>query len=151
MRVYFLFFCLCFLTSCLNVKELEYKGFNDISFSKKNGCNPFCIYLDVYNPNNFKINLKSGNGDALIDSHNIGEIRLANTTKLVSNQVTTVELTIITESEKFLKALFNSLEFLMGKQIDLQIIGEIKAKVFGIGKKVKFNEHHKLSLKDLNN
>ena len=105
MRVYFLFFCLCFLTSCLNVKELEYKGFNDISFSKKNGCNPFCIYLDVYNPNNFKINLKSGNGDALIDSHNIGEIRLANTTKLVSNQVTTVELTIITESEKFLKEL----------------------------------------------
>ena len=90
-------------------------------------------------------------GGALIDLHNIGEIRLANTTKLLPNQVTAVELTIITESEKFVKALFNSLEFLMGKEIDLQIIGEIKAKVFGIGKKVKFNEHHKLSLKDLNN
>ena len=68
MRVYFLFFCLCFLTSCLNVKELEYKGFNDISFSKKNGCNPFCIYLDVYNPNNFKINLDVDKNFSMLQS-----------------------------------------------------------------------------------
>jgi hypothetical protein len=62
-----------------------------------------------------------------------------------------VELLIIPESDKFLKAIFSSFEFLMGEQIDLQIIGQIKAKVFGISKKVKFNEHQKLRLEDLQN
>ena len=47
-----------------------------------------------------------------------------------------------------MKTIFSSIGVIMGETVELKIIGKIKAKVYGLGKKITFSEQQDLSLKD---
>lgn len=136
-----------YLISCVSFKDLEYKGFNGLSFSKTNGCEPFCANIDIYNPNKYNIKLNNGSGEALINSKNFGKIKINNTI-LKAEQTSTIELIILSSSDQFMKTIFSSIGVIMGETVELKIIGKIKAKVYGLGKKITFSEQQDLSLKD---
>ena len=136
-----------YLISCVSFKDLEYKGFNGLSFSKTNGCDPFCANIDIYNPNKYNIKLKNGSGEALINSKNFGKIKINNTI-LKAEQTSTIELIILSSSDQFMKTIFSSIGVIMGETVELKIICKIKAKVYGLGKKITFSEQQDLSLKD---
>ena len=136
-----------YLISCVSFKDLEYKGFNGLSFSKTNGCDPFCANIDIYNPNKYNIKLNNGSGEALIISKNFGKIKINNTI-LKAEQTSTIELIILSSSDQFMKTIFSSIGVIMGETVELKIIGKIKAKVYGLGKKITFSEQQDLSLKD---
>ena len=136
-----------YLISCVSFKDLEYKGFNGLSFSKTNGCDPFCANIDIYNPNKYNIKLNNGSGEALINSKNFGKIKINNTI-LKAEQTSTIELIILSSSDQFMKTIFSSIGVIMGETVELKIIGKIKAKVYGLGKKITFSEQQDLSLKD---
>ena len=87
-----LFFC---FSSCISFKDLEYKGFNGLSISKNNGCDPFCANIYLHNPNKYNIKIKNGNGEALINSKKIGEIKINNKTVLKAEQTSTIQLIIL--------------------------------------------------------
>ena len=148
MTKYLTVFLVFSLISCVSFKDLECKGFKELSFSKTNGCNPFCANIDIYNPNKYNIKLKNGSGEALINSKNIGKIKINNNTVLKGEQTTTIELIIVSSSDQFIKTLFSSIGVMMGKTVKLKIEGKIKAKVYGLGKKISFSEQQDLSLKD---
>tara|TARA_B100001093_G_scaffold234138_1_gene224526 strand:- start:2250 stop:2705 length:456 start_codon:yes stop_codon:yes gene_type:complete len=145
---YLLVFLLFFLISCVSFQDLEYKGFTGLSFSKTHGCDPFCANIDIYNPNKYNIKLKNGSGEALINSKNIGEIKINNNAVLKSEQTSTIELIIVSSSNQFMKTLFSSIDVIMGKTVKLKIEGKIKAKVYGLGKQISFSEQQDLRLKD---
>ena len=59
---------------CFSYKDLEYKGISNISFSNQNGCDPICIYIDIYNPNPYNIKLQKGLGELSIKENVIGDL-----------------------------------------------------------------------------
>ena len=143
--IFFIVFC---LSSCITFKDLEYEGFNGLSFSKTNGCDPFCANIDIYNPNKYKIKLKNGSGEALINSKKVGEIKINNNTVLKAEQTSTIQLIIVSSSDQFMKTLLSSIGVIMGKKVELKIEGKIKAKLYGFGKKINFSEKQDIGLKD---
>ena len=145
----FIIFLAFILSSCINYKDLEFKGISNLSFSRQDGCNPICVYIDIFNPNSFNIKLQSGSGKAEINSKALGNLKLKKRTKLKSNQTSTVQLKISSSGDQLLKTIFNSLEFILGKKVDFKLTGKIKAKVYGIPKSVSFNETRQISMQDL--
>ena len=149
MKKYFTFFIVFILASCINYKELEFKGISSVSLSKKNGCNPICIYIDIYNPNNFNIKLQKGNGKLEINDKNIGDFQLNERAKLKSNEISTIQLKVSSTSNKFFQTIFNSIQVLFGEKVNLSLIGKIKAKAYAISKRISFNESRKIGIEDL--
>ena len=149
MKKYFTFFIVFILASCINYKELEFKGISSVSLSKKNGCNPICIYIDIYNQNNFNIKLQKGNGKLEINDKNIGDFQLNERAKLKSNEISTIQLKVSSTSNKFFQTIFNSIQVLFGEKVNLSLIGKIKAKAYGISKRISFNESRKIGIEDL--
>ena len=149
MKKYFTFFIVFILASCINYKELEFKGISSVSLSKKNGCNPICIYIDIYNPNNFNIKLQKGNGKLEINDKKIGDFQLNERAKLKSNEISTIQLKVSSTSNKFFQTIFNSIQVLFGEKVNLSLIGKIKAKAYGISKRISFNESRKIGIEDL--
>tara|TARA_B100000900_G_C20175288_1_gene551578 strand:- start:87 stop:542 length:456 start_codon:yes stop_codon:yes gene_type:complete len=149
MKKYFILFIVSILSSCITYKELEFKEINNFSLSKQSGCNPICIYVDIYNPNNFNIKLQKGNGRLEINEKKVGELHINQKAKLKSNNVSTVQLMISSTSKNVFKTLFSSIEVLFGKKVNLSIIGYIKAKAYGISHKISFNESRQIGIEDL--
>ncbi len=149
MNKYFIYFSAFIFTSCFSYKELEFKGINNISFSKQSGCNPICVYIDIFNPNNYNIKIKNGNASLAVNDKNIGNLQLNQKVKLKSNEVAVLQLNISSTSTKVFKTIFSSIEVLFGKKVNLIIIGNIKAKVYGFSKKISFNESRKIGIGDL--
>ena len=146
---YLLIFLVFSLTSCFTYKDLEYKGISNISFAKKNGCDPLCIYIDIFNPNPYNIKLQKGQGDVKVKGKKLGDLNINNRTRLKSNHTSTIQLMISSDGDQIFKTLFSSLEVLLGKKVKLNISGKIKASVYRLSKKIAFDENQMISLQDL--
>lgn len=138
-----------FLTSCFSYKDLEYKGISNISFSNQNGCDPICIYIDIYNPNPYNIKLQKGLGELSIKENVIGDLSIKKRSKLKSSSNSTIQLMMSSSNDQIFKTLFSSLEVILGKKVKLNISGKIKASVYGLTKTISFDENQMISLKEL--
>jgi len=151
MRKYFIITLSFFLSSCISFRDLEFKGISNISFSKNKECFPMCIHVDIFNPNNFSIKLQKAIGQVYISEKKIGNFKLQNRVKLTGEKISTVKIVVSASSDQLIKTIINSIEFILGKKIDLILDGKVKGKVYGISRKMNFNESYKLGAADFIN
>ena len=110
-----------------------------------------CIHLDIFNPNNFSIKLQKAAGQVYISEKKIGDFKLENRVKLIGKKISTVKIVVSASSNQLIKTIINSIEFIFGKKIDLILDGKVKGKVYGISRKIDFNESYKLGVSDITN
>ena len=151
MRKNFIIISIFFLSSCISFRDLEFKGISNISFSKNKECFPMCIHVDIFNPNNFSIKLQKAIGQVYISEKKIGDLKLENRVKLIGEKISTVKIVVSASSDQLIKTIINSIEFIFGKKIDLILDGKVKGKVYGISRKIDFNESYKLGVSDITN
>ena len=151
MRKYFIITLSFFLSSCISFRDLEFKGISNISFSKNKERFPMCIHVDIFNPNNFSIKLQKAIGQVYISEKKIGNFKLENRVKLTAKKNSTANIVVSASSDQLIKTIINSIEFILGKKIDIIFDGKVKGKVYGISRKMDFNESYKLGAADIMN
>ena len=142
-RVGLLFLLVLSLSSCGIYKELEFKGVNDVSFAKSKDCDPICLSIDVYNPNTFNITLKNAEGFVELSSKELGVLKLENEAKLTANNITTIDLMVSPNESNLISMLLNSIGLIYSRNIEFKVYGDLKVKVLGIAKSIKFDQTKK--------
>ena len=130
--------------SCSIYKPIEFKEFKDYSFSSKEGCNPICIKLEFYNPNFYNVGIRSAKIKAHINNDELGILKLNNQPILRANQESILDFSINTESAHIQPIFAGVLNYFLGKDLKLSIVGNIKVKVLSLTKDIKIDEVYKL-------
>ena len=128
------------LFSCSIYKPIEFKEFKDYSFSSEKGCNPICSKLSFYNPNFYKVTIKSAKIKAHLNNEELGFLKLNNQPIFKNNQESVMDLSINTESKNIQPILSGFLNYFVGKDVKLSVDGFIKVKALGFSKEIKIDE-----------
>ena len=148
MREFSSFLLIILLSSCTVYKDLEFKGVNEVSFSKSKGCDPICLSIDVYNPNPFNITLKNAEGFVELSSNELGSLKLEDEAKLTSKNTVTIDLIITSNESNLLAMVLNSIGLIYSRGIEFKVYGDLKVKALGMAKNIKFNETKKITNDD---
>tara|TARA_B110000459_G_C16580275_1_gene480948 strand:+ start:425 stop:862 length:438 start_codon:yes stop_codon:yes gene_type:complete len=131
---------LSFLFSCSIYKPIEFKGFEDYSFSEENGCNPICIELSLFNPNPYNIVLKSGNVKGILGKDDLGVLEIPDSYILKKNSTSNLNLSFSAEIKSIIPVVSGFFNYITGNEVILLVDGSLKVKALGISKKIKINE-----------
>lgn len=125
-----------FLTSCFDYEDVEFKGVQNVGIEGRSEGNiTLRIDMKVNNPNNYNIKIKKSALDVYVNGSRVGRTKMKNNIVLKKNYQEVYPL-YLSLSEKELKssALSTIGSFLKGS-MKVRIKGDIKAKVYGVGKK----------------
>lgn len=125
-----------FLTSCFDYEDVEFKGVQNVGIEGRSEGNiTLRIDMKVNNPNNYNIKIKKSALDVYVNGSKVGRTKMKNNIVLKKNYQEVYPL-YLSLSEKELKssALSTIGSFLKGS-MKVRIKGDIKAKVYGVGKK----------------
>ena len=128
------------ISSCSLYKPLEFKGMEDYSFSEQDGCNPICVELSFFNPNPYKIVLKSANVKGLLGKEDIGVLEITDSYVLKKSGISKINLSFSTEIKSFIPVISGFFSYITGNEVTLLIDGTLKVKALGVSKKIKINE-----------
>ena len=128
------------ISSCSFYKPIEFKGVEDYSFSKEDGCNPICIELSFFNPNPYSIILKSANVKGLLGKEDIGVLEILDSHILKKRDISKFNLSFSTEIKSFIPVVSGFFSYITGNEVTLLIDGTLKVKALGVSKKIKINE-----------
>ena len=128
------------ISSCSFYKPIEFKGAEDYSFSKEDGCNPICIELSFFNPNPYSIILKSANVKGLLGKEDIGVLEISDSHILKKRDISKINLSFSTEIKSFIPVVSGFFSYITGNEVTLLIDGTLMLKVLGVSKKIKINE-----------
>ena len=148
MREFSSFLLIILLSSCTVYKDLEFKGVNEVSFSKSKGCDPICLSIDVYNPNPFNITLKNAEGFVELSSNELGSLKLEDEAKLTAKNTVTIDLIITSNESNLLAMVLNSIGLIYSRGIEFKVYGDLKVKALGMAKNIKFNDTKKITNDD---
>lgn len=143
-------FSIFFLTSCFDYEDVEFKGVKNFGVENRSDGNiTVRIDLKVNNPNNYNIKIKKSSLDIFVNGAKIGKTKMKNNIVLKKNQQDEYPL-YLTLSEKELKgsALSTIGSFLKGS-MKVRIKGDIKAKVYGVGKKFPIDIEEPVNLRSI--
>ena len=139
-----------FLTSCFDYEDVEFKGVQNVALEGRSEGNiTLRIDMKVNNPNNYNIKIKKSSLDIFVNGVKIGKTKMKNNIVLKKNQQDEYPL-YLTLSEKELKgsALSTIGSFLKGS-MKVRIKGDIKAKVYGVGKKFPIDIEEPVNLRSI--
>jgi len=125
-----------FLTSCFDYEDVEFRGVQNVGLEGRSEGNiTLRIDMKVNNPNNYNIKIKKSALDVYVNGSKVGRTKMKNNIVLKKNYQEVYPL-YLSLSEKELKssALSTIGSFLKGS-MKIRIKGDIKAKVYGVGKK----------------
>ena len=125
-----------FLTSCFDYEDVEFRGVQNVGLEGRSEGNiTLRIDMKVNNPNNYNIKIKKSALDVYVNGSRVGRTKMKNNIVLKKNYQEVYPL-YLSLSEKELKssALSAIGSFLKGS-MKVRIKGDIKAKVYGVGKK----------------
>ncbi len=125
-----------FLTSCFDYEDVEFRGVQNVGLEGRSEGNiTLRIDMKVNNPNNYNIKIKKSALDVYVNGSKVGRTKMKNNIVLKKNYQEVYPL-YLSLSEKELKssALSAIGSFLKGS-MKVRIKGDIKAKVYGVGKK----------------
>ena len=128
------------ISSCSFYKPIEFKGVEDYSFSKEDGCNPICVELSFFNPNPYSIILKSANVKGLLGKEDIGVLEISDSHILKKRDISKINLSFSTEIKSFVPVVSGFFSYITGNEVTLLIDGTLMLKVLGVSKKIKINE-----------
>ena len=140
-------FSIIFLTSCFDYEDVEFKGVQNIGLEGRSGGNiTVRIDMKVKNPNKYKIKIKKSSLDVFINGSKVGKTKIKNDVVLKKNHQDVYPL-YLTFSEKELKSsALASIGSLLTGRMKVRIKGDIKAKVYGIGKKFPIDVEEPVNL-----
>ena len=143
-------FSIFFFTSCLDYEDVEFKGVQNFGIEDRSAGNiTVRIELKVNNPNNYNIKIKKSSLDVFVNGAEVGKTKMKNNIVLKKNHQDVYPL-YLTLSEKELKgsALSSIGSFLKGS-MKVRIKGDIKAKVYGVGKKFPIDMEEQVNLRSI--
>jgi len=140
-------FSIVFLTSCFDYEDVEFKGVQNIGLEGRSGGNiTVRIDMKVKNPNNYNIKIKKSSLDVFVNGSKIGKTKIKNNIVLKKNHQEVYPL-FLTLSEKELKgSALSSIGSLLRGSMKVRIKGNIKAKVYGFGKKFPIDVEQPVNL-----
>ena len=143
-------FSIFFLTSCFDYEDVEFKGVQNFGLENRSEGNiTVRIDLKVNNPNNYNIKIKRSSLDIFVNGARVGKTKMKNNIVLKKNHQDVYPL-YLTLSEKELKgsALSSIGSFLKGS-MKLRLKGDIKTKVYGVGKKFRIDIEEPINLRSI--
>jgi len=143
-------FSIFFLTSCFDYEDVEFKGVQNFGLEGRLGGNiTVRIDLNVNNPNNYNIKIKKSSLDVFVNGSKVGKTKIKNDIVLKKNREDVYPL-YLTFSEKELKgSALSSIGSLLTGSMKVRIKGDIKAKVYGVGKKFPIDVEEPVSFRSL--
>ena len=143
-------FSIVFLTSCFDYEDVEFKGVQNIGLEGRAGGNiTVRIDMKVNNPNNYNIKIKKSSLDVFINGSKVGKTKIKNDIVLKKNRQDVYSM-YLTLGEKELKgSALSSIGSLLTGSMKVRIKGDIKAKVYGVGKKFPIDVEEPVSLRSL--
>jgi LEA14-like dessication related protein len=143
----FTLFSIVFLTSCFDYEDIDFKGVQNIGLEgRSRGTITVRIDMKVNNPNNYNIKIKKSSLDVFVNGSKVGKTKMKNDVVLKKNHQDVYPL-YLTFSEKELKSsALASIGSLLTGKMKVRIKGDIKAKVYGIGKKFPIDVEEPVNL-----
>ena len=135
----FVLFLIIF-SSCSIYKPLEFKGISNYSFSKKDGCKPICVDLNIYNPNPYDITFKSAIIKGSVGKHNLGELNFSELYSLKKMTLSNINLKFDSELNSFMPLAAGIFNYISGSEVVLSVDGILNVKVLGFSKKILINQ-----------
>jgi len=123
---------LCFMSSCREPKDLEFREFHNLSLEKLGfaGAN-LKVDLVYYNPNNFGLELNRTDLDIYIDSTYLGHSSQDLQVAIPKRDIFTIPLKIELDMKNLLK---NGIMTLLNKQVNVRLLGKVKVGKAGVFK-----------------
>jgi LEA14-like dessication related protein len=140
-------FSVFFLTSCFDYKDVDFKGVQNIGLEDRSG-GTITVRIDmkVNNPNSYNIKINKSSLDVFVNGSKVGKTKMNNNVVLKKNHQDVYPL-YLTLSEKELKrSALTSIGSLLTGKMKVRIKGDIKAKVYGIGKKFPIDVEEPVNL-----
>ena len=138
-NLFFVLFLIIF-SSCSIYKPVEFKGISNYSFSKKDGCKPICIELNIYNPNPYDITFKSAIIKGSVGKHNLGELSFSELYSLKKMTLSNINLRFDSELNSFIPLAAGIFNYFLGSEVVLSIDGILNVKVLGFSKNILINQ-----------
>jgi LEA14-like dessication related protein len=140
-------FSIVFLTSCFDYEDIDFKGVQKIGLEgRSRGTITVRIDVKVNNPNSYNIKIKRSSLDVFINGSKVGKTKIKNDVVLKKNHQDVYPL-YLTFSEKELKSsALASIGSLLTGRMKVRIKGDIKTKVYGIGKKFPIDVEEPVNL-----
>ena len=138
-NLFFVLFLIIF-SSCSIYKPVEFKGISNYSFSKKDGCKPICIELNIYNPNPYDITFKSAIIKGSVGKHNLGELNFSELYSLKKMTLSNINLKFDSELNSFMPLAAGIFNYISGYEVVLSIDGILNVKVLGFSKNILINQ-----------
>ncbi len=137
-----------FLTSCFSYKELELGDVSDVKVNKvSNGGIEIQAGIKINNPNNYKIKVKKIDADLFVNGQKVGKMNLSKKVVLAKKSDQTQNFAVNTQLSNLISAMPS---LLFGGEINLQMKGYIKGKVFILSKKFPIEAEKRISTQDFN-
>ena len=138
-NLFFVLFLIIF-SSCSIYKPVEFKGISNYSFSKKDGCKPICIELNIYNPNPYDITFKSAIIKGSVGKYNLGELNFSELYSLKKMTLSNINLKFDSELNSFMPLAAGIFNYISGSEVVLSIDGILNVKVLGFSKNILINQ-----------
>ncbi|MFT3911590.1 MAG: LEA type 2 family protein [Ferruginibacter sp.] len=131
------FIFLLFMTSCRAPKDLEFRGFKNITVENIGfaGAN-LNVEVVAYNPNNYGVELNRTDLDIYLDSTYLGHSSQDLQVKVPRRQEFTVPLKVELDMKNIIK---NGLSSLMNKQVLVKVMGKVRVGKAGVYKTFDVN------------
>ena len=147
--VFFLLFSLglCFpAKASFWYKDLEYLAMENFKAAKGDGKMLISFDYIINNPNWYNITLKPSVLKLTIAGSDCGEVMILDKINIKRKTKAAYAFTLVGDSSKFLKSGFSSVWTMISKgEIDFNLLGALKAGVFGLTKKWKMDYTYKMT------
>jgi LEA14-like dessication related protein len=149
-RIFFFAGLIMMLQSCAVYKEVEVKEILDINILEMNNDGADCeIFLNVENPNNYKITLTESEVDLFFESKFLGHVELVENLVLPKKSVSTVKMKCKADYESLQQVLGNVITLLFKTEYVMEGKGFVKGKALLVGKKFPVEFKEKISREDM--
>jgi LEA14-like dessication related protein len=136
------------LTSCFSYKELELGDVSDVKVKKVgNGGIEIQAGIRIKNSNNYKIKVKKIDADLFVNGQKVGKMNLSKKVILLRKSDQVQSFAVNTQLSNLIAAMPS---LLFGGEINLQMKGYIKGKVFIFSRKFPIEAEKKISTQDFN-
>ena len=135
------------LTSCFDYEDVDFKGVQKFGLEDRSGGN-ITIRLDlkVSNPNKYNITIKKSALDVFVSGNKVGKAKMKNDIVLKKNKEDVYPLYLTLSEKDLLGSAMSSLGSLLSGSMKVGIKGNIKAKVYGVGKKFPIDVEESVNL-----
>ena len=138
-KIVLIFFSIFLLSSCFEVKNLDFKGVDGIKLGKlEKKSLDLSLNVTVFNPNGFSIKVKSSDVDVFADDQLLGKAKVVDHVKIFRKKEDSYLVPIHIDLED--GVLLKLIKFALKDKVNIHLKGFIKGSVLGITKKITIDE-----------